>query len=109
MKNPPEPFKRFYSYELRQQGEIEFKPECERVKSIYFGPFCTFVACGSSFYAAQAAEYFYKKLKTFKKIHISDPVELTHEDILDHETVVVISQSGETKDLSMMVEDCKKI
>lgn len=28
MKTPPEPFKQFYSYELRQQAEIPFKPEC---------------------------------------------------------------------------------
>lgn len=40
---------------------------------------------------------------------MSDPVELSSDDILEQETVVVISQSGETKDLSLMVEDCKNI
>jgi glucosamine 6-phosphate synthetase-like amidotransferase/phosphosugar isomerase protein len=57
------------------------------------------IACGSSMYAAQAAQYYFKTLKTFTKINIYDPVELFSNDIAPHETVVLISQSGETKDL----------
>jgi hypothetical protein len=41
----------------------------------------TFIACGSSYYAALASQYFYKKLKTFKKISFYDPVELLEGDI----------------------------
>ena len=65
------------------------------------------IACGSSYYAAMASEYFFKKLHCFKKIQILDPVELDPNDITNNETVVLISQSGETKDLISIVGDCK--
>ncbi len=42
-------------------------------------------------------------------MNIVDPVELDPNDITDHETVVLISQSGETKDLINIVADCKRI
>lgn len=67
------------------------------------------IACGSSAYAAMASEYFFKKLHCFKKINIVDPVELDSNDITDHQTVVLISQSGETKDLINIVAECKRI
>lgn len=109
-KDPPQGFKSFYSYELRQQGKIEFKPDFEKVKgTVPFGSFLSFIACGSSFHAALAANHFFKKLKTFKKINIYDPAELTPGDIIDHENVVLISQSGETKDLINVIDDCNKI
>jgi len=54
----------------------------------------TFIACGSSFYAALASHFFYKKLKTFKKVTFFDPAELVEGDIIENETVVLISQSG---------------
>lgn len=73
---PPEPFKSFYSYEIRQQGEIQFNPEFERVKALNFGNYLTFIACGSSMYAALAAQYYFKKFKTFTKVSIYDPAEL---------------------------------
>lgn len=41
-------------------------------------------------------------------MHIIDPVELEVTDISENETVVLISQSGETKDLINIVEECKR-
>lgn len=41
-------------------------------------------------------------------MHIIDPVELDHNDITEDETVLLISQSGETKDLIQIVGDCQK-
>ena len=79
------------------------------MKAVPFGSYLSFVACGSSFYASLAASYFFKMLKTFKKVSIYDPVELMEDDICDHETVVLISQSGETKDLSNIIQKCVKI
>jgi glucosamine 6-phosphate synthetase-like amidotransferase/phosphosugar isomerase protein len=32
------------------------------------------LACGSSYYAASASEYFFKKLRCFRKVNIVDPV-----------------------------------
>lgn len=63
----------------------------------------TFIACGSSYYAALASHFFYKKLKTFTKVTFFDPAELMEGDIAEKETVVLISQSGETKDLINVV------
>lgn len=74
-----------------------------------FGPYLTFIACGSSYYAALASHFFYKKLKTFKKVTFFDPAELVEGDIIENETVVLISQSGETKDLINVIENCKQI
>lgn len=42
-------------------------------------------------------------------MNIIDPVELDSNDITDHQTVVLISQSGETKDLINIVAECKRI
>jgi len=65
------------------------------------------IACGSSYYAAMSAIWHFKHLKCFKKINIYDPVDLEPEDITENEAVVMISQSGETKDLINIVQDCK--
>lgn len=66
------------------------------------------LACGSSYYAASASEYFFKKLRCFRKVNIVDPVEMEPSDITENETVVLVSQSGETKDLISIVGDCKQ-
>ena len=104
----PEPYIYWYNYEVRQQREIAFKPDFSRVQALSFGNFLTMIACGSSYYAATSAEHFFKSLKCFKKLNIKDPAELHETDIDDNETVVLISQSGETKDLINIVGDCKK-
>jgi glucosamine--fructose-6-phosphate aminotransferase (isomerizing) len=105
---PPSEFKNWYNYEIRQQGTIEFVPDFDRVQALKFGDYLSMIACGSSYYAAMASEYFFKKLHCFKKIQIVDPVELDPNDITENETVVLISQSGETKDLISIVGDCKR-
>lgn len=60
-------------------------------------------------YAAQAAQYFFKRLRAFSKINIYDPAQLLENDIAPQQTVVLISQSGETKDLINVVERCRNI
>lgn len=77
------------------------------MQAIEFGDYLTMLACGSSYYAACASEYFFKRLRCFRKVNIVDPVELEASDITENETVVLISQSGETKDLISIVGDCK--
>ena len=76
LTKPPGLHKSFYSYEIRQQGQLKFNPEFDRVKAVPFGPYLSFIACGSSYYAALASHYFFKKLKTFHKINLFDPAEL---------------------------------
>lgn len=65
------------------------------------------VACGSSYYAGQVSEPLFKTLKCFKKFHVVDPAELDRHDITENETVLMISQSGETKDLIRIVDELK--
>ena len=108
LKRAPEPFPNFYSYELRRQGEIEFLPEFEKLNKIDFGDYLSMIACGSSYYASMASSYYFKHLGAFKKINVYDPVELEPQDITENEAVVLISQSGETKDLINIVQECKK-
>ena len=107
LKVPPKPYERFYEYEIRMQSTLLFKPDFSRVKAIPFGPYMTLLGCGSSFYAACASHHFFKMLKCFKKINMLDPVEMTEDDIIEGETVVMISQSGETKDLINIVGNCR--
>lgn len=76
LKEPPKPYERFYEYEIRQQGEIQFKPDFEKLSQISFGDYLTMIACGSSYYAAQSSIWHFKHLKCFKKISVYDPVDL---------------------------------
>lgn len=108
MTEVPAPYRYWFNYEVRRQSKIKFEPDFSRVKALNFGPFLTMIACGSSYHAATAAEHFFKSLKCFKKLYITDPAELHPNDISDNETVVMISQSGETKDLINIIADCKK-
>ena len=109
LKTPPEPFKSFYSYEISQEGTLPFQPNFWKMKdTVRFGSYLSMIACGSSYFAAYASEPFFKRLKCFKKFNITDPAELDQHDITEDETVVVISQSGETKDLINIVDEMRK-
>lgn len=83
LKEPPQPYKRFYEYEIRRQAKIPFNPDFSRVKAIPFGPYMTLLGCGSSYFAACSSHYFFKQLRAFKKINILDPVELCDDDIIE--------------------------
>lgn len=76
--------------------------------TITFGSYLSMIACGSSYFAAYVSEPFFKRLKCFKKFNITDPAELDDHDITEDETVVIISQSGETKDLIVIVDNLRK-
>lgn len=84
LKEPPKPFERFYEYEIRQQGQIEFRPDFEKLNQISFGDYLSMIACGSSYYAAMASVWYFKHLKCFKKVNIYDPVDLEPEDITEN-------------------------
>lgn len=105
---PPAPYERFYDYELRRQGEIKFQPDFSKLKEINFGDYLSLIACGSSYNAAMSTVYLFKHLNCFKKVNVYDPVDLEPEDITENEAVILISQSGETKDLINIVQECRK-
>lgn len=53
--------------------------------------------------------YYFKILKAFKKIHVLDAAELIPEDIQQDDSIIFVSQSGETKDLLSALEKAKKV
>ena len=56
--------------------EKEFKPDFEKLSQINFGDYLSMIACGSNYYAAMPAVWYFKHLKCFKKINVYDPVDL---------------------------------
>jgi len=81
LKEPPKPYERFYDYEIRQQGQIKFNPDFQKLKEIKFGDYLSMIACGSSYYAAMSTVHFFKSLGCFKKISVYDTVDLEISDI----------------------------
>lgn len=55
--------------------------------------------CGTSLYAAKYGARLMRMLKSFESVRVIDAAELTPEDFLKDSGLLVISQSGETKDV----------
>ena len=64
------------------------------------------LGCGTSYYAGQHGLYFFKDLCDFHTVQIFDGAEFTQQDIPKSGTtaLLLISQSGETKDLHRCIE-----
>lgn len=64
------------------------------------------LGCGTSYYAGQHGLYFFKDLCHFHTVQIFDGAEFTQQDIPKSGTtaLLLISQSGETKDLHRCIE-----
>jgi glutamine---fructose-6-phosphate transaminase (isomerizing) len=62
--------------------------------------------CGSSYFACQIASFIFKKYRIFNNIQVIDGAEFNKNDIppVDKTIIVLVSQSGETKDLHRVVE-----
>jgi glucosamine--fructose-6-phosphate aminotransferase (isomerizing) len=60
-----------------------------------------FLACGTSYYAALCGIHYFKDLCNFNTMHVIDGSEFVDNDIpkLGNTALVMLSQSGETKDL----------
>jgi glucosamine--fructose-6-phosphate aminotransferase (isomerizing) len=69
-----------------------------------------FLACGTSYHAAQLGTKFFKEFRTNVTIEVIDGADFEEIDILQHKKTVMIllSQSGETKDLYRALEIGKK-
>jgi glucosamine--fructose-6-phosphate aminotransferase (isomerizing) len=67
------------------------------------------LGCGTSFFAGLYASHFFKKLCNFNTIQIIDGADFTHIDIpkCGKTALVLISQSGETKDLHRCIDIAK--
>ena len=68
------------------------------------------LGCGTSYYSGQHALYFFKDLCDFHTVQIFDGAEFSEQDIPKYGStaLLLISQSGETKDLHRCIEIGKK-
>jgi len=65
-----------------------------------------FLACGTSYHAALCGIHYFKDLCNFNTMHIIDGAEFTEKDIpkFGNTALVMLSQSGETKDLHRCID-----
>ena len=65
-----------------------------------------FLACGTSYNAALCGIHFFKDLCNFNTMHVIDGAEFTEKDIpkFGNTALVLLSQSGETKDLHRCID-----
>ena len=65
-----------------------------------------FLACGTSYNAALCGLHYFKDLCNFNTMHIIDGAEFTEKDIpkMGNTALVMLSQSGETKDLHRCID-----
>lgn len=74
-----------------------------KIKNIYL------LGCGTSLFAAKIAVYYFKDLCDFYNVQAFDGAEFTEQDISSHgeSAFILISQSGETKDLHRCIDIAK--
>lgn len=67
------------------------------------------LGCGTSFYASLYGMYFFKKICNFNTIQVFDGAEFNEFDIprIGNTALILVSQSGETKDLYRCIEIAK--
>ena len=80
------------------KGLLEFlnkKKVLKRIDNLIF------LACGTSYYAALCGVNYFKDMCNFNTLHVIDGAEFTEKDIpkYGNTALVMLSQSGETKDL----------
>lgn len=65
-----------------------------------------FLACGTSYNAALCGLHYFKDLCNFNTMHVIDGAEFTEKDIpkMGNTALVMLSQSGETKDLHRCID-----
>ena len=84
---------------VRLGGLEENKEVLKRIDNLIF------LACGTSYYAALCGMNYFKDLCNFNTMHVIDGAEFTEKDIpkFGNTALVMLSQSGETKDLHRCV------
>lgn len=94
---------RIHNNEIKLGG-IEFLKKVLSKKNIYNN--IILCGCGSSYYACKISEYYFKKYRTFNSIQVIDGGEFNIQDISskDKTIIVLVSQSGETKDLHKVID-----
>jgi glutamine---fructose-6-phosphate transaminase (isomerizing) len=84
-------------------GLIEYKDVLQRIDNIIF------LGCGTSYHAGMMGVGYFKDLCNFNTIQIFDGAEFTEKDIpnFGHTALILLSQSGETKDLHRCIDIAK--
>jgi glucosamine--fructose-6-phosphate aminotransferase (isomerizing) len=89
--------------EVKLGGLEENIDNLKKVKNIII------LGCGTSFYAGLYGMYFFKQLCNFNTVQVFDGAEFNENDIpnIGNTAFILVSQSGETKDLHRCIEIAK--
>jgi glucosamine--fructose-6-phosphate aminotransferase (isomerizing) len=89
--------------EVRLGGLIPHVEVLKRIDNIIF------LGCGTSYFAALLGMNYFKKMCSFNTLNIIDGAEFVKEDIprFGNTLLILLSQSGETKDLHRCIEIAK--
>lgn len=66
------------------------------------------IGCGTSFYAAKIGAYYFKHFTHFDNVVAIDGCELISDNIPNNSVAILLSQSGETRDLIVCLEELNK-
>ena len=95
---------RLYNDEIKLGGMNNYKDELKNTKNIIL------LGCGTSLNAGYIARYFFKEYNNFNSIQVFDGSEFEINDIPKNgrTVIILISQSGETKDLIRCIPIARK-
>jgi glucosamine--fructose-6-phosphate aminotransferase (isomerizing) len=81
-------------------GLNEYKEELQKIDNIIF------LGCGTSYHAGMLGVYYFKEINEFNNVQLFDGAEFQPEDIpkIGNTAFILLSQSGETKDLHRCIE-----
>ena len=66
------------------------------------------IGCGTSYFAAKVGAYYFKNLTDFESIMVIDGCEMVSSDVPNHSIAILLSQSGETRDLIVCMETLRE-
>jgi glutamine---fructose-6-phosphate transaminase (isomerizing) len=92
------------NYEVKLNGLTEQQEQLQFVENLIL------LGCGTSYFAGMCGQKYFKELCNFNTIQLIDGAEFELNDIPNKgkTAIVLLSQSGETKDLYRCVELCKE-
>lgn len=88
------------NYEVKLGGLNEYKEELKSIDNIIF------LGCGTSYHSGMIGTHYFKELCDFDSVYLYDGAEFDEKDIpkKGKTALILISQSGETKDLHRCIQ-----
>jgi glucosamine--fructose-6-phosphate aminotransferase (isomerizing) len=94
---------------LKNKSEVKLGGLEEHIENLKLINNIIILGCGSSYYASLYGMYFFKQICNFNTVNVFDGAEFNEFDIprIGNTALILVSQSGETKDLHRCVEIAK--